>query len=90
MMIQLTPEDEELIQKRLESGVFRTAGEVIHDALAMQKAEADWLAQNQEAINDKIAQGIRELDRGQGVDGAEARTRLDRRKADWIDGQSRR
>jgi len=33
MTIQLTPEDERLIQERLRSGVFHSAAEVIHHAL---------------------------------------------------------
>ncbi len=33
MTIQLTPEDEQLIQERLRSGVFHSVAEVIHHAL---------------------------------------------------------
>ena len=33
MTIQLTPEDEKLIQERLRSGAFHSAAEVIHHAL---------------------------------------------------------
>lgn len=33
MTIQLTPEDERLIQERLRSGAFHTVAEVIHHAL---------------------------------------------------------
>lgn len=33
MIIQLTPEDERLIQERLRTGAFQTAQEVIHCAL---------------------------------------------------------
>jgi hypothetical protein len=33
MTIQLTPEDERLIEERLRTGAFRTAQEVIHCAL---------------------------------------------------------
>jgi Arc/MetJ-type ribon-helix-helix transcriptional regulator len=33
MTIQLTPEDEKLIQERLRSGVFHSVAEVIHHAL---------------------------------------------------------
>lgn len=90
MTIQLTPEDEELIQKRLQSGAFRSVGEVIHDALASQNAEADWLAQNREAINEKIARGIAQLDRGEGVAGETARARIERRKAGQLVGRKLR
>jgi Arc/MetJ-type ribon-helix-helix transcriptional regulator len=79
-----TLEDEKLIQKRLQSGLFGSVGEVIHDALASQDAEADWLAQNREAISEKIARGLAQLDRGEAVSGDAARARLERRKADWL------
>jgi antitoxin ParD1/3/4 len=84
MTVQLTPEDENLIQKRLQSGVFRSVEEVIHDALASQDAETEWLAENKEAINEKIARGIAQLDRGEGVSGEVARAQLQQRKADWL------
>jgi Arc/MetJ-type ribon-helix-helix transcriptional regulator len=86
MTIQLTSEDEKLIQARLLSGAFRNAEEVIHDALASQDAETDWLVQNKDAINEKIARGIAQLDRGEGVSAESARARLQKRKADWLDG----
>ena len=84
MTIQLTPEDEKLIQNRLQSGVFRNVQEVIHDALASQAAETEWLTENREAIDEKIARGIAQLDRGEGVSGDVARARLQQRKADWL------
>jgi len=58
MTIELRPEDEKLIRKRLRSGAFETAEEVVHDALASQSAEAEWLDENREAIQEKIARGL--------------------------------
>ena len=89
MTIHLTPEDEKLIQKRLQTGAFRSVEEVIHDALAAQDTEAEWLAENQRAIDDKIARGIAQLDRGEGVPGDAARARLQQRKSDWLGQQKR-
>jgi antitoxin ParD1/3/4 len=83
MTIQLTPEDEKLIQSRLQSGAFKSVEEVIHDALASQAAENDWLIQNKDQVNEKIGRGIAQLDRGEGVSGEEARSRLQTRKTDW-------
>lgn len=83
MTIQLPPEDEKLIQLRLQSGVFRSAEEVIHDALASQEVEASWLLDNASAIDEKIARGVAQLDRGEGIPGDVARTHLQQRKADW-------
>jgi antitoxin ParD1/3/4 len=83
MTIRLTPEDEKLIQSRLQSGAFKSVEEVIHDALASQAAENDWLIQNKDQVNEKIARGIDQLDRGEGVSGEKARSRLQTRKTDW-------
>jgi len=83
MTIRLTPEDEKLIQSRLQSGAFKSVEEVIHDALASQAAENDWLIQNKDQVNEKIARGMSQLDRGEGVSGEEARSRLQTRKTDW-------
>jgi antitoxin ParD1/3/4 len=87
--VQLTPEDEQLVQKRLETGAFTSAEEVIHDALAVQEAESAWLEENKDQINQKISRGISQLDRGEGVDGDTARARLQRREADWLKEESR-
>jgi Arc/MetJ-type ribon-helix-helix transcriptional regulator len=84
MKIELKPEDEHLIQKRLQSGVFHTIDEIIHDALTSQDAEEDWLQENKEAINAKISRGLAQLDAGEGISGDLARTRLQERKAAWL------
>ena len=54
MTIQLTPEDEKLIQKRLQPGTFRSIEEVMHDALEAQDSEAEWLADQRESIDEKL------------------------------------
>ena len=46
MAISLTPEDKKLIQKRMKTGLFKSVEEVIHDALAAQDSEAEWLIDN--------------------------------------------
>jgi len=57
---------------------------VIHDALASQEAEAEWLAEDKAAINEKVARGLAQLDRGEGIPGDEARLQLQQRKAEWL------
>jgi antitoxin ParD1/3/4 len=89
MAISLTPEDMKLIRKRIKTGSFKSAEEVIHDALASQNSEAKWLSDNKVAINEKIARGIAQLDRGEGVSGEVARARLRNRKEDWQAGKRR-
>jgi antitoxin ParD1/3/4 len=89
MRIELTAEDEQLVQKRLQTGAFATIEEVIHDALAAQDAESAWLQENNDLINEKIARGLAQLDRGEGVGGEVAQKRLQRRQSDWLRKQSK-
>ena len=73
----------------MKAGLFKSAEEVIHDTLAAQDAEAEWLIDNSVAINEKIARGIAQLDRAEGVSGDVAHARLQARKADWQAGHKR-
>jgi putative addiction module CopG family antidote len=84
MKIELKPEDEQLIQKRLQSGAFRTIDEVIHDALTSQDAEEGWLQENRETINAKISRGLAQLNSGEGIPGDLARARLQAQKFAWL------
>ena len=89
MKIELKPEDEQLIQKRLQSGAFDSIDQVIHDALISQDAEESWLHENRDAINAKIARGLDQLNSGQSVSGDIARARLQERKAAWLNENKR-
>lgn len=84
MKIELNPEDEQLIQKRLQSGAFHSVYEVIHAALSSQDAEEGWLRENQEAMNTKISRGLEQFESGQGISGDLARAHLQDRKAAWL------
>jgi len=84
MIIQLKPEDEVLVQRRLQSGAFASAEELIHYALESLDAEEAWLQENKADIHDKIEQGIAELDRGEGLSSQDARARLQEQKAAWL------
>jgi Arc/MetJ-type ribon-helix-helix transcriptional regulator len=84
MIIELRPEDEELIQKRLDSGAFASVEEIIHRALETLDADETWLQENKRIINDKIERGLAELDRSEGISGEESRARLQEKKAAWL------
>jgi putative addiction module CopG family antidote len=64
MTVDLKPEDEQLIQKRLEHGGFSSAQEVIHRALQAQDAEEAWLDLHKRKIAERIDQAITEFDQG--------------------------
>lgn len=83
MTITLQPEDEQIIQKRLQSGAFSSVEEVIHRALESLDALEGWLQANKDAVAEKISRGIAQLDRGEGMPGDVARKRLQEKKAAW-------
>ena len=76
MTIQLEPEDEQLIQKRLQSGGFSGVQEVIHHALQVQDAEEAWLELHKREVGEKIEQAIAEFDQGGGIPASQVRQRL--------------
>jgi putative addiction module CopG family antidote len=84
MTVQLRPEDEQLVQKRLQSGAFSNLDEVIHRALQTQDAEESWLAFEKEAIEGKIARGLAELESGQGLSEDQLKTRMQAAKEIWL------
>src|SRR5690349_14059700 len=83
MTINLEPEDEELIQKRLQTGAFGSPREVIHRALESLDAEESWLQENKGAINEKIERGLAQFERGEGLTQEDSLAQLEARKAAW-------
>jgi antitoxin ParD1/3/4 len=65
MTIALKPEQEQLILAQVASGRYADSAEVIDRALELLLEEAAWI----EDTREKVAIGIAELDRGEGVDG---------------------
>ena len=78
MNVSLTPELEQLVAEKVQSGRYSSASEVIREALRLLE-EHDELRQKRLAdVRDKIDRGLRQLDQGQGISGKEARTLLRR------------
>lgn len=80
MTIQLTLEDEQLIQERLRSGGFHSVEEVIHHALQVQEAEESWLALHKREVEEKLERAMEEFDEGGGIPGSQVRERLQEMK----------
>lgn len=89
MTINLEPEDEKLVQKRLQTGVFGSPHEVIHRALESLDAQESWLQENRGAINEKIERGLAEFERGEGLTPEESLAQLEAKKAVWRAEQRR-
>lgn len=76
MNITLKPEEEQLIQEKLKSGKYETAYDVIVEALSLleerDKLSQEWL----EDTRKKVAVGIAQLNKGEGIDGEVVIARL--------------
>lgn len=65
MNVSLTPELEELVRKKVESGMYLSASEVVRDALRLLD-EQDRLRQARlDELRKEIAVGIAQADRGE-------------------------
>ena len=69
MNVSLTPELEKKIEARVATGNYTSASELVREALRLffeiEESRRDEIA----AMNRRIAQGIAELDRGEGIGG---------------------
>ena len=78
MNVSLTPELEQLVTQKVESGRYTSASEVIREALRLLE-EHDQLKQQRLAqVREKIDRGWQQLDAGQGISAQEARAHLRR------------
>lgn len=69
MNISLTPELEHFVQATVQSGRYRSANEVVHDALRLLKQQESAQTAQMSELRSTIDSGLASLDRGEGVDG---------------------
>jgi Arc/MetJ-type ribon-helix-helix transcriptional regulator len=85
LAMQLTvPNDlEMLIKKRLSSGGYANAEDVLRRALEAQDAEESWTDEERRALSAHIEEGYLQAERGELIDGAQARREIQAMKNDW-------
>jgi antitoxin ParD1/3/4 len=76
MNITLKPEEEQLIQEKLKSGKYETVYEVIVEALRLLEERDKHYEKWVEETRKKVAVGLEQLDRGEGIDGEVVIARL--------------
>jgi antitoxin ParD1/3/4 len=76
MNVSLTPELERLVAEKVESGLYRSASEVLREGLRLLQLREEEQAVRMEALRRDIQEGLDELDRGAGVPGGEAFDRI--------------
>ncbi len=88
MVVDLTPEQESLIEYAVESGLYRNTNEAFVQALEFLREQLDvevWLRRDREAVAAKISRGFEQSQRGLAVDGDVALEMLRKRRATSFD-----
>lgn len=81
MNVSLTPELEQLISKKVKTGRYTSASEVIREALRLLEQQ-DRLRQRQlAAIEQKIDRGLAQLERGEGIPEEQVRAHFRRTRS---------
>lgn len=65
MQITLTPEFEQLVARKVESGRYHSAAEVIHEGLRLLEEQDRLQEMRREDLRREIARGVEQADRGE-------------------------
>jgi Arc/MetJ-type ribon-helix-helix transcriptional regulator len=76
MQLNIPPDLEALLQKRLASGAFADAEDVIRRALETLDAEESWSSEERQALDAKIDRALQQVDAGMVRGPVEARRKL--------------
>jgi len=82
MNVSLTSQLEQFVNKKVKSGLYFTASEVIRDGLRLLREQDQVRGRKVKALQEKIDRGISQLDRGEGIPGHVARAELKRYSAE--------
>lgn len=77
MNVNLTPELEQLVHDKVQTGRYNSASEVVREALRLMEERDQLKAMQKEELRKKIAVGLKSLDEGKGVDGEAVFARLE-------------
>lgn len=76
MNVSLTPELENFVQSKVDSGLYTSASEVIRESLRLMHTYDDLQKQRIDQLNQAIDIGLEQLKKGQKVSAKEAYQRL--------------
>ena len=77
MQLNVPPGLETLINKRLSSGGYKGIEDVLRRALEAQDAEETWTDEERRALSAHIEEGYLQAERGELIDGAQARSDIE-------------
>jgi antitoxin ParD1/3/4 len=81
MNVSLTPELEELVAQKVQSGRYQSASEVVREGLRLLEDQDRLRAARLQEVGRKIQVGLDQLDRGEGISGDKALKELNRKSA---------
>src|ERR1700688_4266910 len=79
MNVSLTPDLEQFVSAKVQSGRYNSASEVVREALRLLEEHDQARAAQLAEFNGEIVRRLADLDRGKTVDPIEARARLQRK-----------
>jgi antitoxin ParD1/3/4 len=71
MNVHLTPELEQLVQTKVQSGRYNSASEVVREALRLMEQRDELRAIQIEGLRNRMDRALGESARGEGADGEE-------------------
>lgn len=74
---------ETLINKRLASGAYANAEDVLRRALEAQDAEESWTDEERRALSAHVEEGYEQAIRGELIDGAQVQREIQAMKDEW-------
>ncbi len=83
MQLNVPPDLETLINKRISSGGYTSAEDVLRRALEAQDAEESWTDDEHRALSAHIEEGYLQAERGELIDGTQARLEIQAMKDEW-------
>jgi Arc/MetJ-type ribon-helix-helix transcriptional regulator len=83
MRLNVPPDLEMLINQRLSSGAYASAEDVLRRALEVQDAEENWTDEERRALSAHIEEGYLQAERGERIDGDQARREIEAMKDNW-------
>ena len=87
MQLRISPDLEKLIKRRLSSGGYTNVEDVLRRALEAQDAEESWTDDERRALSAHIEEGYLQAERGELIDGAQARREIQGMKDNWREGR---
>ena len=83
MQVNLPPDLESLVKKRLSSGGYDSIEEVFRRALEAQDAEESLTTEERRTLTAHIEEGFKQAERGELIDGPQAKREIQGMKDDW-------